>query len=115
MQTRRQQLPRVRRLVVKVGSGSGTIFLPKGTRLESRKRWIAFFQHPTGKLFVDDGAKQALIVAGKSLLAKGVSRQEGETVTGAVVSICDLTGTEFARGLTREGTVLVHRDDLVIL
>lgn len=93
----------------------GTIFLPKGARLESRKRWIAFFQHPTGKLFVDDGAKQALIVAGKSLLAKGVASREGETVTGNVVSICDMTGTEFARGLTRDGAVLVHRDDLVIL
>jgi glutamate 5-kinase len=93
----------------------GTIFLPQGGRLESRKRWIAFFQHPTGKLFVDDGAQQALIVAGKSLLAKGVARREGETVTGNVVSICDLTGNEFARGLTRPGNVLVHRDDLVVL
>lgn len=93
----------------------GTIFLPKGGRLESRKRWIAFFQHPTGRLFVDDGAKRALCEAGKSLLAKGVARREGEFVADSVVSICDATGAEFARGLTREGDVLVHRDDLVIL
>jgi glutamate 5-kinase len=93
----------------------GTIFLPHDGRLESRKRWIAFFQHPTGKLFVDDGAKRALCDTGKSLLAKGVTRREGDTLTGNVVSICDITGHEFARGLTRDGNVLVHRDDLVIL
>jgi glutamate 5-kinase len=93
----------------------GTIFLSQGARLESRKRWIAFFQHPTGKLFVDDGAKRALCDTGKSLLAKGVTRREGDTLTGNVVSICDITGNEFARGLTRDGNVLVHRDDLVIL
>jgi glutamate 5-kinase len=97
------------------GEDIGTVFLPHPHRLESRKRWIAFFQHPTGKLFVDDGAKQALIVAGKSLLAKGVTRRDGDTATGNVVSICDITGNEFARGLTRTGNVLVHRDDLVIL
>jgi hypothetical protein len=44
-----------------------------------------------------------------------VVRREGETGAGAVVSICDAAGAEFARGLTRTGDVLVHRDDLVIL
>ena len=93
----------------------GTIFLPHANRLESRKRWIAFFQHPTGKLFVDDGAQRAVCHTGKSLLAKGVVRREGLTGKDNVVSICDATGAEFARGLTRDGNVLVHRDDLVIL
>jgi len=99
------------------GEDVGTIFLPATGKLASRKRWIAFFQKPAGLLVVDDGAKQALCGAGKSLLAKGVVRTEGKFAAGDVVSICDATGAEFARGLvkTTDGSVMVHRDDLVIL
>jgi len=93
---------------------SGTVFLPAG-KLPSRKRWIAFFQRPAGVLVVDDGAKNALCTGGKSLLAKGVVRTEGKPAAGDVVSIRDASGAEFARGLLREGSVIVHRDDLVIL
>jgi glutamate 5-kinase len=97
------------------GEDVGTIFLPQPGRLESRKRWIAFFQKPAGTLIVDDGAKRALCDAGKSLLAKGVARTEGDCADGNVVSICGADGVEFARGLARTGDVIVHRDDLVIL
>jgi len=104
----------------------GTLFVAQPTRLQGRKRWIAFFHHPKGTLFVDDGAKKALREAGKSLLPPGVSRCEGEFAAGDVVCICDLDGTEFARGIARFGSSavreralpkeeLVHRDDLVIL
>jgi glutamate 5-kinase len=104
----------------------GTLFVAQTTRLQGRKRWIAFFHHPKGTLFVDDGAKKALREAGKSLLPPGVTRCEGEFAAADVVRICDLDGTEFARGIARFGSVavnerklpkeeLVHRDDLVIL
>lgn len=92
----------------------GTVFLPAG-KLASRKRWIAFFQKPAGVLVVDDGARDALCKAGKSLLAKGVVRTEGKAAAGDVVSVRDANGVEFARGLMRDGSVIVHRDDLVIL
>ncbi len=94
---------------------AGTLFLPKAGKLERRKRWIAFFQKPAGILVVDDGARAALCDGGKSLLAKGVVRTEGNVAVGNVVSIRDASGVEFARGLLREGNVVVHRDDLVIL
>jgi glutamate 5-kinase len=97
------------------GEEIGTIFLPASAKLASRKRWIAFFQRPAGALVVDDGAKTALCDDGKSLLAKGIVRTEGRFSTGDVVSIQDRKGVEFARGLVREGNVVVHRDDLVIL
>ena len=95
-------------------------------KLQGRKRWIAFFHHPKGALFVDDGAKKALREKGKSLLPPGVARCEGEFAAGDVVRICDLDGTEFARGIAKFGcrrsarqktarVELVHRDDLVIL
>lgn len=94
---------------------AGTVFLPKTGKLESRKRWIAFFQKPAGILIVDDGARRALCDAGKSLLAKGILRVTGNPRSGDVVSIHDTAGHEFARGLLRDGDVRVHRDDLVIL
>jgi glutamate 5-kinase len=94
---------------------SGTVFLPHAGKLTSRKRWIAFFQKSAGALVVDDGARAALCAGGKSLLAKGVVRAEGNPAAGDVVSIRDASGAEFARGLVREGKVIVHRDDLVIL
>jgi glutamate 5-kinase len=97
------------------GKEIGTIFLPQTSKLASRKRWIAFFQRPAGAIIVDDGAKAALCDAGKSLLAKGVVRTEGKFAAGDVVSICDRNGNEFARGLVRDGSLMVHRDDLVIL
>src|SRR5262249_39632333 len=39
------------------GEEVGTVFLPHSNKLASRKRWIAFFQHPAGKVVVDEGAK----------------------------------------------------------
>jgi glutamate 5-kinase len=108
------------------GVEEGTLFVPQATRMAGRKRWIAFFHHPKGTLFVDDGAKKALRESGKSLLPPGVARCEGEFASGDVVSICDLNGTEFARGITRVDapalkartvprSEVVHRDDLVVL
>jgi glutamate 5-kinase len=108
------------------GEEEGTLFVPEPTRLRGRKRWIAFFHYPRGTLFVDEGAKKALREKGKSLLPPGVVRCEGEFAAGEVVRICDLDGTEFARGLTDFGSSeirakehrrveVVHRDNLVIL
>jgi glutamate 5-kinase len=108
------------------GEDEGTLFVAKPNRLQGRKRWIAFFHHPQGTLFVDNGAKLALREKGKSLLPPGVARCEGDFAADDVVRICDLDGTEFARGIARFSSAavrekklpkeeLVHRDDLVIL
>jgi glutamate 5-kinase len=108
------------------GENEGTLFVAHPTKLQGRKRWIAFFHHPRGALYVDDGAKLALREKGKSLLPPGVARCEGEFAAGDVVRICDLNGTEFARGIAKFSAAevrakklarveVVHRDDLVIL
>jgi glutamate 5-kinase len=108
------------------GEPEGTLFVPQAARLKGRKRWIAFFHHPQGALFVDEGAKKALREGGKSLLPPGVARCDGEFQSGEVVRLCDLNGTEFARGITKFGSEeiragklprgeVVHRDNLVIL
>jgi glutamate 5-kinase len=108
------------------GEAEGTLFIPRTGRLQGRKRWIAFFHHPKGTLFVDEGARKALREQGRSLLPPGVARCEGEFLAGEVVRICDLDGTEFARGIAdftsaeiREAQLkrveVVHRDNLVVL
>ncbi|HEU5071534.1 MAG TPA: glutamate 5-kinase [Verrucomicrobiae bacterium] len=108
------------------GEEEGTLFLPKPRKLQSRKRWIGFFHHAKGTLFVDDGAKKALREQGKSLLPPGIRRCEGSFAAGDVVRICDTDGTEFARGLAKFGAgdiaagkltrvEVVHRDDMVVL
>ena len=75
------------------GEEEGTLFVPAPTKLQGRKRWIAFFHHPKGALYVDDGAKQALREKGKSLLPPGIARCEGDFAAEEVVRICDLNGT----------------------
>jgi glutamate 5-kinase len=111
---------------VVAGEEEGTVFVPRDRKLKSRKRWIAFFHHPHGALFVDDGAERALREKGRSLLLPGVKRCQGEFRAGEVVRICDEEGTEFARGIVAFGAVqvrsrrmpsteLVHRDNLVLL
>jgi glutamate 5-kinase len=108
------------------GQPEGTWFVPQPTRLQGRKRWIAFFHHPKGTLFVDEGARKALRESGKSLLPPGVARCEGDFDSGEVVRICDLNGLEFARGIAAfksdeikgrqlQRVEVVHRDNLVIL
>ena len=60
------------------GEDEGTLFVAPATKMQGRKRWIAFFHHPKGTLLVDNGAKKALREKGKSLLPPGVNRCEGE-------------------------------------
>ncbi len=108
------------------GADEGTLFVAQPNKLQGRKRWIAFFHHPKGALFVDDGAKKALRESGKSLLPPGVTQCEGKFSAGDVVRLCDHDGMEFARGIAKYSAAairakklarveLVHRDDLVIL
>lgn len=108
------------------GAEEGTLFIPQPTKLKGRKRWIAFFHHPKGALFVDEGAKKALREKGRSLLPPGIARCDGEFAAGEVVRICDLDGTEFARGIADfnsneikarrlQRVEVVHRDNLVVL
>lgn len=111
---------------VLAGAEVGTLFVPGTAKLRGRKRWIAFFHHPRGAVFVDAGARRALIENGRSLLPPGITRCQGEFQAGDVVSICDETGSEFARGIAAFGAgeigarrgqrgEVVHRDNLVIL
>jgi glutamate 5-kinase len=117
------------------GTPVGTAFAPRAQRLSSRKLWIAFAQGAEGRIVVDDGARNALVTANKSLLAAGVRGVEGEFDADAPVEIVGEDGKVFAKGLCRHSSrqlrsvagrrtvdlpeglphEAVHRDDLVVL
>ncbi|MGC9961435.1 MAG: glutamate 5-kinase [Acidimicrobiales bacterium] len=115
--------------------GVGTTFRPHERSLSARKLWIAFALKPTGGLVVDDGARQALVERGTSLLAAGVTAVVGTFLEDDAVEISGADGVVFAKGIakvaaSRAGEWLgrrtyelpadladevVHRDDLVLL
>ncbi|BAM47469.1 glutamate 5-kinase [Amphibacillus xylanus NBRC 15112] len=71
------------------GKGDGTYIgdqhLP---HVRKHKQWIAFHSKPKGKLYIDEGAKQALLNDGKSLLAVGIVDIAGQFYENDVVEIC---------------------------
>ena len=121
------------------GEDVGTFFVPSKSRLQSRKRWLAFASLPRGGIMVDEGAKRALVSGGKSLLPSGVRLTRRSFRAGDVVSLVDTRDREFARGLSNYGRdevekikglrsseiaavlgqkpydEVIHRDNLVIL
>lgn len=91
------------------GTAPCTLFKASGGSLCHRKRWIAFGRRCAGTLFVDDGAKTALIRGGKSLLPAGVTRVEGAFGAGAAVKITGPRGIEIARGLVNYSSDDIER------
>ena len=75
-----------------------TIFLSKVSKLDARKRWIISSVSPKGELIIDDGAKKALR-NGKSLLAAGIKKVNGNFKKGDHITILDKSKNECARGL----------------
>jgi len=87
----------------------GTLFLPMEDRLTSKKHWIAFSARPTGRIFVDDGAKEAILKKGKSLLPSGITRVDGTFESGEVIHCVDQSGREFARGVVNYSSAEVEK------
>ena len=81
------------------GDRYGTFFVPKEKKLASRKCWIAFNLKPQGVLVIDDGAVEALLKNGKSLLPSGITTVEGEFSIGAPVTFTSRQKTEVGIGL----------------
>ena len=120
------------------GRDVGTLLLPHGSPLPSRKHWIAYTLKPKGRVHVDAGAMRALVDRNSSLLPAGVVSVTGAFEVGDAVSIAGPAGDEIARGLARytadevrrlaggqsaqiaailgnhAGDEIVHRDDMVL-
>ena len=118
----------------------GTTFLPNVSKIEKRKSWIANTLLSTGKIFVDEGAFNAIFNNGKSLLPAGLKKIMGSFDRGSAIDILLLnTNKPFAKGITNYnnlelekilglksseitktlgytyGETVIHRDDLIIL
>jgi len=81
------------------GEAVGTLFDARPVRRSARTAWIAHALRPKGKLFVDDGARRAVVEAKKSLLPSGIRKVEGSFEQGDPVDLVDLEGVAIARGL----------------
>jgi glutamate 5-kinase len=91
------------------GETVGTLILAQGPSVTSRKRWIGLTANPCGRLTLDDGAVRAIEEQGRSLLAIGVRRVEGNFQKGDVVSLFRDDGRELARGLINYGAEEMRR------
>jgi glutamate 5-kinase len=120
------------------GDDVGTLFLPTCTGVQGKKRWLANTRNK-GLVVVDAGASAALREGGKSLLASGIIRVDGDFDEGELIAIEDDAGQEIGRGLVRyrsedvetiqgkrsdeisrilggrAAEAVIHRDDMVIL
>ena len=86
------------------GEETGTLFLAKGELVPAWKRWIGYTIDPKGRFHLDSGAVRAIVEQGRSLLAAGMTRIDGNFDVGEVVALLDEEGAEFARGLTNYDT-----------
>ena len=77
----------------------GTMFIPTDENLSGKKRWIGYATNIMGKLVINNGAKKAMQENCSSLLPIGIIEVVNEFKQGEVVSICDESGSEFARGM----------------
>lgn len=91
------------------GDEKGTLFLPVDKHMNSRKYWIAFTAKPLGRLFLDEGAKKAIVEEGKSLLPSGITAVEGSFGAGDGVSLVDGEGTPLAVGLVNYSAAEIGR------
>jgi glutamate 5-kinase len=116
-----------------------TAFGKSANALSHRKRWIAFGRSPRGYVQIDDGARDALLRNGKSLLPAGITEVGGDFEMGEAIVVRDSAGHNVARGLTnyashevarikgrksgdiasilgyKDFDVVIHRNNLVLL
>ncbi len=81
------------------GKETGTLFLPMGHHMKSKKYWIAFTLRSRGRIYVDGGAEQAIVNQGKSLLPSGIVKIEGDFGVGDPVTCVCTDGSMIAKGL----------------
>jgi glutamate 5-kinase len=120
------------------GDAIGTLLYAAESPLAARKQWLADHLQLAGALTLDAGAAHAL-AGGRSLLAVGVVRVDGDFERGAAVACRAPDGREIARGLINysssearriaghgtqdieallgyiDSAELIHRDNLVLL
>ncbi|WP_106767909.1 glutamate 5-kinase [Paenibacillus faecalis] len=80
-------------------SGKGTYFATQLSSLPVKKQWLGFMSSPIGRIIVDDGAEEALLHGGHSLLPVGVKNVEGSFQAGDVVEVMNSNNEKLGRGI----------------
>jgi glutamate 5-kinase len=94
---------------IMAGEPLGTLFLAQGKAISPFKRWLGFSAQVRGRIQVDEGARQAILEKGRSLLAAGIVSTQGEFQKGDVVALCDGEGKVIARGLSNYSSAEIER------
>ncbi|MCJ7774337.1 MAG: glutamate 5-kinase [Desulfobacterales bacterium] len=81
------------------GKGKGTVFTPVDEKLASRKCWLAFSSKPKGVVIIDNGAADAILKKGKSLLPIGIVDVKDDFHVGTAVEIRSDKNTTLGIGL----------------
>ncbi|MFQ5519300.1 MAG: glutamate 5-kinase, partial [Mariprofundus sp.] len=121
------------------GEDEGTLFLCGVDRQTKRKHWITEVLHASGEIHIDQGAANALLENGSSLLPIGVTAVNGVFDKGDCVEVVGPSGVIIAKGLCNytveemrqiqghasseiEGVLgfhdfssVIHRDNLVLI
>ncbi|MFA5008931.1 MAG: glutamate 5-kinase [Candidatus Omnitrophota bacterium] len=108
------------------GENLGTTFLAQDAICKARKRWIAFSKKVKGKIYVDCGAKEAILNAGRSLLCVGIIKTEQDFKRGDSVEVLDEAENVLGCGLVNYSSdeltncrakkfekEVIHRDNFV--
>ena len=106
------------------GEARGTRFAPAERSSNAFKLWLRHAKPVAGRLVVDDGARDAIVKGGRSLLAVGVVSCDGAFREGDAVELAALDGTAIGKGIAGatadevrarpRGVEAVHRDRLVL-
>lgn len=99
-------------------NGDGTYFERNEKYIPTNKQWVQLSKS-SGKIFIDEGAVQALQFGGKSLLPAGVYAFEGQFEKGDVVEVFDrhicigrgeilYSSTELEQAMGKRTTELMH-------
>jgi glutamate 5-kinase len=122
------------------GNNPGSRFVAKQPLVKAKKHWLKHTLKSHGNIYIDQGAVNALVNKGASLLATGISKIDGHFNAGESISIFDNTsGKILAKGISQYNSndlariqgvksndissilgfcpskEIVHRDDLVLM
>ncbi len=125
-------------LKVAFAENIGTLFSASSTSVNAKRLWLAGQGKLKGTVTIDDGAVNALVKQGKSLLPVGIKAMSGDFQRGEIIACVDENGSEVARGLANfnasqtklimgkstkdirdilgaiEDDELIHRDNLLV-
>lgn len=107
------------------GEAAGTRFAPSASPEPAFKLWLRHGKPAVSRLLVDEGAANALLGSGRSLLAVGVESWTGDFRAGDGVDVCFPQDVVIARGISAVDATeiggrpvdveVIHRDKLVLL